>query len=50
MTRKIRAKGRMDANNSWRVSQLLAADCKQRNGSTKIGGYEAAMVQLAAPS
>ena len=27
MTKKIRSKGRMDANNSWWVSELLAADC-----------------------
>ena len=26
-TRKIKAKGRMDANNSWWVTDLLAADC-----------------------
>ena len=29
MTRKNRAKGRMDANSSWWVSQLLAADCEK---------------------
>ena len=28
-TRKIKAKGRMDANNGWWVSELLAADCKK---------------------
>ena len=28
MTRKFKAKGRMDANNSWWVSALLAADCE----------------------
>ena len=29
MTKKIRSKGRMDANNSWWVSGLLAADCEK---------------------
>ena len=29
MTRKIKAKGRMDANNSWWVSEFLAADCEK---------------------
>ena len=29
MTMKIKAKGRMDANNSWWVSELLAGDCKK---------------------
>ena len=28
-TRQIRAKGRMDANSSWWVSELLAADCEK---------------------
>ena len=28
-TRKIRAKGRMDANHRWWVSELLAADCEK---------------------
>ena len=27
MTRKIRAKDRMDASSSWWVSELVAADC-----------------------
>ena len=30
MTRKIKSKGRVDANNSSWVSELLAADCKKR--------------------
>ena len=29
MIRKIRAKGGMDANNSWQVSELLSADCEK---------------------
>ena len=29
VTRKTEAKDRMDANNSWWVSGLLAADCKK---------------------
>ena len=29
MLRKIKAKSRMDANKSWWVSELLAADCKK---------------------
>ena len=29
MTRKISTKDRMDANNSWWVSELLAADCEK---------------------
>ena len=29
MTRKIRLKGRMDANKSWWASELLAADCEK---------------------
>ena len=29
MTRTIRAKGSMDANNSWWVSDLLVADCEK---------------------
>ena len=29
MIRKIKAKGRVDANRSWWVSELLAADCKK---------------------
>ena len=30
MTRKIKSKGRMNANNSWWVSELLAPDCKKK--------------------
>ena len=29
VTKKIKSKGRMDATDSWWVSQLLAADCKK---------------------
>ena len=29
MIRKTKAKGRTDANTSWLVSELLAADCKK---------------------
>ena len=29
MTKNIKAKGKMDANNSWWVSELLAADCEK---------------------
>ena len=29
MTRKIRSKGRMDAENRWWVADLLAADCEK---------------------
>ena len=29
MTKKTKSKGRMDANNSWWVSELLAADCEK---------------------
>ena len=36
MTEKIQAKGGMDANNSWWVSEFPAADCKMR-GSTQDG-------------
>ena len=35
--RKIKAKGRVDANNSWWVSEVLAADCT-KCGSTQNGG------------
>ena len=36
MTRRMKAKGRMHAQNSWWVSELLAVDCKKR-GFTQIG-------------
>ena len=29
MTKKIRSKGRMDAENRWWVAELLAADCEK---------------------
>ena len=29
MAKKIKAKDRMDANNGWWVSELLAADCQK---------------------
>ena len=37
MTRKIKEKGRMDANNIRWVGELLAADCKETRGSTQNG-------------
>ena len=33
MTTKIKAKGRKNANTSWLVSELLAADCNISVGS-----------------
>ena len=30
MTTKIKSEGRVDANNSWWVCELLAADCKEK--------------------
>ena len=45
MMRKINAKDRMNANSSWRVSELLAADCKKKNvAPPRMGGYNAEMV------
>ena len=35
MTRKIRSKGRMDAENRWWVADLLAAQTARRRGSTR---------------
>ena len=35
MTRKIRSKGRMDAENGWWVVDLLAAQTARRRGSTR---------------
>ena len=35
--REIKARGTVDANNSWWVSDLLAADCKKKRGSTQLG-------------
>ena len=32
MTKKIKSKGRMDANGSWWVSELLAAGCVKIEG------------------
>ena len=29
MTKRIRSKGRMDAENGWWVAELLAADCEK---------------------
>ena len=43
MFRKIKAQDRMDANNSWWVSKLLAADC-EGVAPPRVGGYDAAMV------
>ena len=45
MTRKIKAKGRVDANNSWQVSELLDAGCKKSVASSGMGGYSATMAQ-----
>ena len=45
MIRKIKAKGRMDPNNSWWTSELLAADCKNV-ARPRVGGHSAAVVQL----
>ena len=42
MVRKIKAQDRMDANNSWWVSKLLAADC-DGVAPPRVGGYDAAM-------
>ena len=39
MTKNIRAKGRMDANSRWRVSQLLVADCKKNEAPPMMGGH-----------
>ena len=41
MTRKIRSKGRMDANNSWSVSELLAADCEKAWTPFRMGRHYA---------
>ena len=35
MTRKIRSKGRIDAENRWWVADLLAAQTARRRGSTR---------------
>ena len=45
---KIKAKGRVDANNSWWVSDLLAAECQKSVASSRTGGHSAEMAQLAA--
>ena len=47
MTKKIRLKGRMEANNSGWVSELLAADCEKAWRTSTVGRHFAAMVQLA---
>ena len=46
--RKMRATGRMDAHYSWWVSDLLAADCKQKMAPPRMERHFAAVVQLAA--
>ena len=35
MKRKIRSKGRMDAENRWWVAELLAADCEKNRCEAK---------------
>ena len=46
MTKKIKAKGRMDANNGWWVSELLAADGEKAWLHARMRGHNAAMVKL----
>ena len=43
MMRKIKAKGRMDANNSWWVSEMLAVDCKKAWLHQEWEGSQAAL-------
>ena len=38
LMRKIKANVRMDANNRWWVSDLLAADCKKNMTSSRMVG------------
>ena len=47
MTRKIKAKGRMNANNSWWDSELLAVDCQKSVTPFRMGRHHATMVQSA---
>ena len=47
MTKKIKSKGTMDANNSCWVSEQLAADCKKNVDPPRMGGHSAATVQFA---
>ena len=35
--KKFRSKGSLDANNTWWVSELLAADCEKKRGSIQDG-------------
>ena len=44
VTKKVRSKGRMDANNNWWVSELLAADCEKSVAPSRMGRYCGAMV------
>ena len=44
MTKKIRAKGRLDADNSWWVSELLAAESLD---PCRMGRHHAESVRLA---
>ena len=37
MTGKIKAKGSMDANNSWWASELLSNACQKERGSARVG-------------
>ena len=41
LTKKIRAKGRMDANHSWWDSELLAGDCEKAWPPSRMGRYHA---------
>ena len=40
--------GRIDANNSWWISELLAADCERSVASSSMEGYTTEMVELVA--
>ena len=49
MIRRIKAKERMDANNCWWVSELLAADCNNKTMATpRVEGRNATVVHLVA--
>ena len=40
-------KGKMDANNSWWVSELLVGDCQKSVAQPRMGRHYATVVQLA---
>ena len=44
VTKKIRSKGRMDAENRWWVTELLAADCEKAWIQSRMGRHHAEMV------